>query len=259
MARVPVMAAGGIVLRRQQPPLIAVVRLRKRDEWVLPKGKLDQGETPRAAAKREVLEETGHNVTVHEFLGTLAYDSGGRSKIVHYWRMEAAPEQAYELMNDIRAVDWLPLEAAVGRLSRSHEQAFLEHVGPQALSAFARRPKAKPSASRKRRGQPTAVAQPARAEPVAEAPLPQLIAPPPPTELPPEPVLAEGPEIAAVIVEEMPVAPAEPEIAMVQAEPDESPAISLAPDDAGDSASVAAERQRRSLAQKVRDWLGRAA
>jgi 8-oxo-dGTP diphosphatase len=48
MVRVPVLAAGGIVLRRQQTPLIAVVRLRKRDEWVLPKGKLDQGETARA-------------------------------------------------------------------------------------------------------------------------------------------------------------------------------------------------------------------
>ena len=111
----PILAAGGIVLRRQQPPLIAVVRLRKRDEWVLPKGKLDEGETARAAARREVLEETGHNVTVHEFLGTLVYDSGGRSKIVHYWRMEAAGEPARELMNDVRVVDWLPFDAAVAK------------------------------------------------------------------------------------------------------------------------------------------------
>ena len=43
MARAPVLAAGGIVLRRAEPPLIAVVRLRKRNEWVLPKGKLDDG------------------------------------------------------------------------------------------------------------------------------------------------------------------------------------------------------------------------
>src|SRR5262249_60919408 len=107
-ARSRVMAAGGIVMRRRLPPLIAVVRVRKRDEWVLPKGKLDDGETPRAAARREVLEETGHNVTVHEFLGTLVYDSGGRSKVVHYWRMEAGGTQARELSNDGSAVDWLP-------------------------------------------------------------------------------------------------------------------------------------------------------
>src|SRR5882757_4736655 len=79
MARSPVLAAGGIVLRQGQTPLVAVVRLRKRNEWVLPKGKLDDGETPRAAAEREVLEETGHAVAVHEFLGTLVYESGGRS------------------------------------------------------------------------------------------------------------------------------------------------------------------------------------
>jgi 8-oxo-dGTP diphosphatase len=39
MARVPVLAAGGIVLRRERTPLIAVVRLRKRNEWVLPKAR----------------------------------------------------------------------------------------------------------------------------------------------------------------------------------------------------------------------------
>ena len=90
MARAAVLAAGGIVLRQEATPLIAVVRLRKRNEWVLPKGKLDDGETPRDAAEREVLEETGHDVSVHEFLGTLVYESGGRFKVVHYWRMETS-------------------------------------------------------------------------------------------------------------------------------------------------------------------------
>ena len=130
MARTPVLAAGGIVLRQTETPLIAVVRLRKRDEWVLPKGKLDDGETPRAAAEREVLEETGHKVSVQEFLGTLVYQSGGRSKVVHYWRMKASGGPVRELMYDVRAVDWLPLEEAVARLSRGYEQAFLQTVGP---------------------------------------------------------------------------------------------------------------------------------
>jgi 8-oxo-dGTP diphosphatase len=137
MTRTPVLAAGGIVLRSGETPLIAVVRLRKRNEWVLPKGKLDDGEVARDAAVREVVEETGHEVTVHEFLGTLVYESGGRSKAVHYWRMETNGGQLYELMDDVKAVEWLPLDAAVERLSRAYERVFLANVGPLALEAVA--------------------------------------------------------------------------------------------------------------------------
>jgi 8-oxo-dGTP diphosphatase len=135
MARAPVLAAGGIVLRRGVPPLVAIVRQRKRNEWVLPKGKLDDGETPKQAAHREVLEETGHDVAIHEFLGTLVYQSGGRSKAVHFWRMEAEGGPVRKLMNDIKAVDWLPLDEAIARLSREYERAFLIQIGPIALAA----------------------------------------------------------------------------------------------------------------------------
>src|SRR5438309_2344139 len=165
MARTPVLAAGGIVLRPAATPLVAVVRLRKRDEWVLPKGKLDDGETPRDAAKREVLEETGHNVTVHEFLGTLVVDSGTRSKVVHYWRMEASGSATRPLMDDVRAVDWLPLDDAVERLSRSHEKTFLENVGPYALAGLIRRTKARPEAEEQ-----AVASKPVAAKPVATDP-----------------------------------------------------------------------------------------
>src|SRR5215218_4776452 len=127
MARTPVLAAGGIALRQAEPPLGAVVRLRK--------GKLDHGETPRAAAMREVMEETGHAVAVHEFLGTLVYETRGGPNVVHYWRMEAGHAPVRELMRDVKAVDWLPLEEALERLSRGYERAFLEHVGPVAMAA----------------------------------------------------------------------------------------------------------------------------
>lgn len=131
--RAPILAAGGIVLRGARKRQIAIVQLRKMDAWVLPKGKLAAGEDAIAAARREVLEETGHRVAIHEFLGTLAYEASGRPKVVSFWRMQAIGGPAGALMHDVRAVQWLPLDDALERLTYPREQAFLERVGPIAL------------------------------------------------------------------------------------------------------------------------------
>jgi 8-oxo-dGTP diphosphatase len=140
MSRPPIQAAGGIVLKPGTEPRLAVVQLRKRGDWVLPKGKLIAGETFKAAAAREVLEETGHAVVLHEFVGTLAYQTNSRTKIVQFWRMEAATQPHQGLTKDVQAVDWLPLGAALQRLSRLHEREFLAHVGPLVLARAAAGP-----------------------------------------------------------------------------------------------------------------------
>jgi len=132
-SRVPILAAGGIVLRNAGRPQFAVVQSRKLGAWGLPKGKLAAGEDAMAAARREVFEETGHRVTIHEFLGTLAYEASGRPKLVQFWRMHAIGEPIAELMRDVRAVHWLALEDAVDRLTHLRERVFLEQVGPIAL------------------------------------------------------------------------------------------------------------------------------
>lgn len=254
MARAPVLAAGGIVLRQAETPEIAVVRLRKRNEWVLPKGKLDDGETPRDAAEREVLEETGHEVSVHEFLGTLVYESGGRFKVVHYWRMETSGEQAHELMDDVKAVDWLPLEAAVERLSRAYERAFLANVGPLALesAAVARRPKVKKQpVAEKRRRAPVLAPEPALTIPVPVAPQPDLTSA---AIVPDEPPVA-GNDVVDAYSSNLSTMPG----MTAQAAEEISPTISVEPQ-SGDEAPVGAVRGRRiNLVQKVRDWLRRAA
>jgi len=133
--RAPIFAAGGIVVHGGPQPLIAIVQLRKQNDWVLPKGKLTDNEDSLAAAKREVLEETGHDVSVHEFLGTMSYDVGSRPKIVQFWRMQAIGGPVGKLMRDVKAVRWLPLDEAVEKLTHSREQAFLASVGPIALAA----------------------------------------------------------------------------------------------------------------------------
>jgi 8-oxo-dGTP diphosphatase len=257
MARTPVLAAGGIVLRQAKTPEIAVVRLRKRNEWVLPKGKLDDGETARDAALREVLEETGHDVTLHEFLGTLVYESGGRCKVVHYWRMETSGEQAYELMDDIKEVDWLPLGAAVERLSRSYERAFLENVGPLALEAAAARPsrvRKLPAAEKRRRRQVVVPpAPPATAMQVSPQADLTAQANRPDQRLPAGNDVVEAEAVIVSAAFGM-AAPSAEEIAAVTAEARAAEARS------GNDEAVATVRDRRgSLMQKVRNWLRRAA
>ena len=122
------MAAGGIVFRKKRRPEIAVVQLRKYPHWVLPKGKLKRNEKPRSAAIREVVEETGHKVTVQEFLGAIAYESGGGAKVVQFWRMKADGESIRGLASDIREVRWLSVKKALATLSLPREQIFLRHA-----------------------------------------------------------------------------------------------------------------------------------
>ncbi len=248
MARTPVLAAGGIVLRAAKTPLVAVVRLRKRNEWVLPKGKLDDGETPRAAAEREVMEETGHDVFVHEFLGTLVYESRGGSKVVHYWRMEARGDAVHELMRDVRAVDWLPLVDAVDRLSRGYERAFLENVGPIALAGCAC------GAGSQSARQTTGACEAADAADRRIAPPPAdtpTLAPPQPDQ--PAPPLAQDDETAVTIdaTADVPVE-VEPEPGLRRRLLWRSSRWSMR---IGASAAAAAQKS----ASAVRDWLRRAA
>jgi 8-oxo-dGTP diphosphatase len=135
MADQPILAAGGIVVRGNTKPTVAIVQLRKDGDWVLPKGKLNSGEDAITAARREVHEETGQSVTVQEFVGTLCYEVSGRSKIVQFWRMHPNGGPARDLMKDIKQVAWLPLEKAIRKLARPHEKAFLEYVGPAAIKS----------------------------------------------------------------------------------------------------------------------------
>ena len=133
MARKTIHAAGGIVVRNGARPLIAVVQRAKDEHWVLPRGKLKLNESALAGARREVVEETGHRVRVREFLGAITYRARGRPKVVQFWHMQAAVNPSRDVMKDIMAVEWLPLSAAVRRLSYPLEKLFLRNVGRVAL------------------------------------------------------------------------------------------------------------------------------
>jgi 8-oxo-dGTP diphosphatase len=165
MAQVPILGAGGIVVRGGDKPLVAVVQRRKDDRWVLPKGKLKRDESAIAGAEREVMEETGQDVVVHEFLGAISYMVGGKPKVVQFWRMEAADRPARKLTKDIKAVKWLPLEAAIKKLKDPLEQLFLRNVAERALVIA--NPITEADAVAEPAPQPGALSRPAAEQPTA--------------------------------------------------------------------------------------------
>jgi 8-oxo-dGTP diphosphatase len=144
-------AAGGIVVRKGTRPLFAIVQRSKDDRWVLPRGKLKRAERAVIGARREVVEETGHRVKVREFLGAITYRASGRPKVVQFWRMQAKVRPSYDLMKDIAAVEWLPLKAAIRRLSYPLEKLFLGNVGLRAAGRKRRKNKKKTKGKTRRK------------------------------------------------------------------------------------------------------------
>ncbi len=103
-------AAGGVVMR---DGLVLLVHRPKYDDWTLPKGKLDPGESFEEAALREVEEETGFRCELGAELPSSEYtDHKGRSKIVRYWEMTVLGGE-FALNDEVDEVRWLePREAA---------------------------------------------------------------------------------------------------------------------------------------------------
>ena len=115
----PVQAAGGVVLR---DGLVALVHRPRYDDWSLPKGKLDPGESSEEAALREVEEETGLRCSLVRELPTVRYDVRGRLKEVRYWVMEALDEMPFVPNEEVDEVRWVDPQEALALLSYDRDR-----------------------------------------------------------------------------------------------------------------------------------------
>jgi 8-oxo-dGTP pyrophosphatase MutT (NUDIX family) len=124
-----VRAAGGVVWWRDPEDGLrwALVHRPRYDDWTLPKGKLEPGETLEAAAEREVREETGLSCRLGPHAGTTGYlDQRGRTKTVDYWLMEALdPQIGFVPNSEVDELRWLDATAAAELLTHEHDRKVL--------------------------------------------------------------------------------------------------------------------------------------
>ncbi|MCC6537228.1 MAG: NUDIX hydrolase [Bryobacterales bacterium] len=122
-------AAGGLLWRRREDGgglEIALVHRGRYDDWSLPKGKLDDGEAPDAAALREVREETGFEATLLSFAGAVAYEVKQGPKRVRFWNMRAGRGGGDLDASEVAEVRWFTPEDACRKLTYPIEQAIVE-------------------------------------------------------------------------------------------------------------------------------------
>jgi 8-oxo-dGTP diphosphatase len=119
-------AAGGVVVRDGQ---VALVHRPRYDDWTLPKGKLDPGESFADAALREVREETGlHGRLVRELPG-IRYEVNGRPKIVRYWLMDVEHEGPFVPNDETDQLRWVEPGEALRLLSYDRDRDLLAGAG----------------------------------------------------------------------------------------------------------------------------------
>lgn len=126
-------SAGGVVYRRApQGPEFILIKAKGR--WLFPKGNLEDGETPEAAALREIVEETGlpgDGLRIVGRLPSISYTFQWEGqlvfKTVHNFLVEARSDvPPTPQLSEIEEVAWFPAEAARRTLSFKNSEETLE-------------------------------------------------------------------------------------------------------------------------------------
>jgi 8-oxo-dGTP pyrophosphatase MutT (NUDIX family)/phosphohistidine phosphatase SixA len=126
--------AGGAVVTREHPVRgteVVIVHRKRYDDWSLPKGKTMAGESIPAATVREVWEETGVRIRLSTPLDTIRYETVKGDKRVDYWTGTVLEAVRRAPDAEVDVVAWLPLRAAMSRLTYAHDHFLLNQFREQ--------------------------------------------------------------------------------------------------------------------------------
>ena len=132
-------AAGGLVWRdKEGGRQLLLIHRQRYDDWSLPKGKLEPGESWPEAARREVSEETGYAVTFQDFAGVTTYYDGRRPKVVLFWNMivsgvDGALPADEESVDEVDQMVWVDAGEVTARLTYPDEKELVAQnlAGPR--------------------------------------------------------------------------------------------------------------------------------
>ena len=133
--RVDEVSAGGLVVDTTGTLGLLIGRYDHKDEtrkrvlWSLPKGHIEEGETPEQAAIREVSEETGIISTITKSLGVIDFwfMAGGKRihKTVHHFMFTEVGGTLLAQESEVDEVSWFPLNEIVDRLAYPDEKKLI--------------------------------------------------------------------------------------------------------------------------------------
>lgn len=118
-------AAGAVLWRSCAGSVeVAVIHRPRYDDWSLPKGKVDPGESEPVTAVREIFEETGHHAELGRRLGAVGYPIAHGVKKVRYWAARAV-DGHFVPNHEVDRLVWLPATEAVKILGYPQDRKIL--------------------------------------------------------------------------------------------------------------------------------------